>query len=149
MFGIKNFLVITLVVCLATAGVQYVPPLIDESPQIWGKFFVSEVKDATITQSITVQIDKERITVTGCNIHTSTFAYDSFQKDYTVGLFASTRKACLVEDQAQIVVSTISNANKVYNRNGVIIFEGVYGYQVLKLTSSSPPPVYQPSKRPG
>ncbi len=102
----------------------------------------------TITQSISVQIDRERIVVTGCNTHTSNFVYDPVQKGYTVGKFISTLRACFYEDQDSIVVSAISNAKKVYNQNGAIIFEG-NGHQVLKLTSSSPSPVYQQSQRPG
>lgn len=56
MIGMKNLLVIGIVICSVAAGGQYVPPLADESAEIWGKFYASQVANAIIDQEISVQI---------------------------------------------------------------------------------------------
>ncbi len=56
MIGMKNLFVIGIVICSVAAGGQYVPPLADESAEIWGKFYASQVANAIINQEISVQI---------------------------------------------------------------------------------------------
>lgn len=98
---------------------------------------MSQASSIIISQEIAVDIATNRISISGCNVQRASFTFEPISKDYTVGPFASTLKYC-ENDQGVQISSIISNSKKVYNRNGVIVFESALGYEVLKLTSNSP-----------
>lgn len=150
--GTKLCLLLALLVLLATANNPYGGPVSDESSDIFGRWFITQIPKTTLVRTYEVEISGKDIRIFGCNKLSGSFSYDAATKNFvTSGIVAITRIGC-PDNQDNVVSAAINNSKRVFKRNGFLIFEDAQGVETLRCETSKPiivvPPIVVPPVKP-
>lgn len=129
---LSHILVVFAIVYFAAA--TYAPPgnllglaqpyqyVVNESPDIFGKFTVSSIGSVTLNRNYDVEITSNSIIIRGCNTRESAFGYNSDTKVCSIGKWSTTFAYCL-NDQDSIITDAFNTARRAYKAgDGLITF---------------------------